>query len=149
MSDYLPHPSLIPKLKTRNGDKIPLNALLTIDPENLVREYELQSPWMAVLQYEYGLVELSIERKEREIKEAESEVFLKTRDRLRLGNKIPNEATIKANVVVDERIKNLYQELFSLKEQANALSSARNAFLTRKDMLISLGAEVRLDKKSQ
>lgn len=147
--DYLPSPSLIPKLTTASGNKIPLNALLRIDPENLVQEYELQSPWMAVLQYEYGLVELRIEKKEREIKEAEAEVFLRTRERLRLGGKAPNEATIKANVVVDERIKELYEQLFSLKEQANVLGAARNAFLTRKDMLISLGAEVRLDKKSQ
>jgi hypothetical protein len=149
MSDYLPDPALIPKLTTESGRKIPLNALLRIDPENLIQEYELQSPWTAVLQYEYGLVELNIEKKEREIKEVEAEVFLKTRERLRLGGKAPNEATIKANVVIDERIKDLYKQLFFLKEQANALSAARNAFLTRKDMLISLGAEVRLDKKSQ
>lgn len=149
ITDYLPHPSLVPKLKTSNGDKIPLNALLKIDPDDLVREYELQAPWMAVIQYEYGLVELRIEKKEREIKEMESAVFLRTRDRLRLGNKIPNEATIKANVVVDDTIKTLYAELFQLKEQAVALTAARTAFLARKDMLISLGAEVRLDKKSQ
>ena len=149
MTDHLPHQSLIPRLKTSNGDKIPLSALLRIDPEDLIREYELQAPWMAVIQYEYGLIELRIERKEREIKEVEAAVFLRTRDRLRLGNKIPNEATIKANVVVDDAIKALYVELFQLKEQVVALTAARTAFLARKDMLISLGAEVRLDKKSQ
>jgi hypothetical protein len=147
--DYLPNHTLIPKLATASGVKIPLNALLRIDPENLIQEYELQAPWMAVLQYEYGLVELDIERKEREIKEAEATVFLKTRERLRLGGKAPNEATIKANVIIDDHIKDLYSQLFSLKEQANVLSAARSSFLTRKDMLISLGAEVRLDKKGQ
>jgi hypothetical protein len=147
--EYLPHPSLIPKLKTSGGDRIPLSALLRIDPENLIHEYELQSPWMAVLQHEYGLVELQIERKEREIKEAEAEAFLRVREQLRLGGRVPNEATIKANVTVDERVKSLYQDLFSLREQEVVISAARLAFNARKEMLISLGAEVRLDKKSQ
>jgi hypothetical protein len=147
MKDYLPHSSLIPKLTTANGEKIPLGALLKIDPENLIQEYELQAPWMAVLQYEHGLIELKIDRKEREIKEAEAESFLKIRERLRLGGKVPNEATIKANMVVDERIKALYRDLFSLRDQEVALTAARVAFNARKEMLISLGAEVRLDKK--
>jgi hypothetical protein len=149
MKEYLPHPSLIPKLTTSSGEKIPLGALLKIEPENLVQEYELQAPWMAVLQYEYGLIELKIERKEREIKEIEAEVFLSTRERLRLGGKAPNEATIKANMVTDDRVRALHRDLFFLKEQEVVLTAARMAFNARKEMLISLGAEVRLDKKSQ
>ena len=140
---------MLPKVTTEDGKEIPLKALLTIDPDDLVSEYELQSPWMAVLQYEFGKIELRIERKEREIKEVEAEVFISVRDRLRLGGKAPNEATIKANVVVDEQIKKLYAELFALKEKAVALSAARLAFLARKEMLISLGAEVRMDRKGQ
>lgn len=140
---------MIPKLKTSDGRVIPLAALIRIEPENLIPEYELQAPWTAVLQYEYGILELLIEKKEREIKETESELFISVRDRLRLGTRAPNEATIKATVASDQQMKDLYQELFALKEKMIPLNAARVAFNVRKDMLVSLGAEVRLDKKSQ
>lgn len=146
--NYLPAPGMIPKIVTSDGTKIPLSKLLRIDPDGLVQEYELQAPWVAVIQFEYGKVELAVERKERQIKEVEAATLTRTRDRMRLGTKVPNEATLKAAVVSNEEVKELYQELFSLKDTLNALNAARLAFSVRKDMLVSLGAEVRLDRKS-
>lgn len=143
-----PKASMLPKVVTKAGIPVPLRKIVVIDPESLIDAYESQTPWVAVLQYEYGIAELDLDRIERKIKEKEADAYLNTRRRLSIGSKAPNEATIKASVTSSQEICELYEEMFAIKERLAGLKAARDAMSTRQHMLISMGAEVRLDKRS-
>ena len=147
MSDYLPSKSCLKDITLRDGTVVPLRSLIRINPDNLVPDYELQAPWMAVIALEYTTIELEIEIKERSIKEMEAAASLRARKNS-AGTKL-TEATVRAKAVNDPEVREAYEELWELKREILPISAARTAFYARKEMLISLGAEVRLDRKGQ
>lgn len=145
--DYLPHSSMMPVVSTFNGERIPFSNLIRIDPDNLIPEYELQAPWAAAIGYSASMKEIEIERVERDIKTTEARSFIAAKKKLDDTKPVP-DTLAKARSQVTAELEELYEKLFKLKEEAAALVSARISWATRKEMLISLGAETRIDKKS-
>jgi len=91
---------------------------------------------------------MKAERAKRKIKVAESRRFVSLRDMLesKMG-KAPSNEVVSHNVNIDPDICTLYDEYYDLQETADALDSARFALYARREILIQMGAETRLDRK--
>lgn len=136
-----------PTVLTKSGRKVPVRDLLALDQSRLELEYEIQSPWSAVIQDICTSLQIKVDRLERRIDSLEAKKFLHYRASLQVGPRPPSNEVVKANVAVDADVEALYEEFFAAREDYEAAAAVRLAFTTRKDMLINLGAEVRLSRK--
>lgn len=150
MSDfhYSPGKDSLPRVQTADGTDIPLNKLLNIDPDAVRADFQHVPGWQAAVAYAASLAKLRVDIKRRKIKEMESAKYIQMREILSDKlEKPPSEALIMHNVNVDPEIRNLYRELFDLERSSGALEAAKYAMYTRRDILIQMGAETRLDRK--
>ena len=140
------------QLKKADGSISALNPedLLKIDPENLLNEYEVQAGWESVVTYHHALARTRIAIAERNIKELEAELFLDFRSRLKgESSRLPSVDVLKAMVTDSKSVREAYQKLSELMLWESQLSALRLGFQCKRDMLINMGAELRIDKKSQ
>lgn len=136
-----------PVIMTKSGQKIPIRQLLMLDQDNLDLEYEIQSPWSMVIQDLCSSLSLKVERLERRIDSMEAKKFLHYRSALATGARPPSVEVVKSHVTIDPEVEALYEELFTVKKEYESVAALKLAFACRKDMLISLGAEIRLGRK--
>lgn len=136
----------LPVLKTRTGRVVPIKELLRLDQQNLADDYELQAPWSAVIQDICGSFKVQLERQERAVKRTEARKFLSYRDS-GAGGKAPSVDVVKALVASDPEVEEEFQKLFELQEQYEAAMAVNMAMQARKDMLVNLGADVRLSRR--
>jgi hypothetical protein len=131
-----------------DGSEIPLYTLLHINPEAVRNDFQHAATWQATVAYAAAVKRLALARLKRRIKKAESVRFLQLRDLMtaKLG-KAPSNELVDHNVRVDPKISDLWDEYEALEEESEALESARFALYARREMLISMGAETRLDRK--
>lgn len=146
-SKQLPLLKDYPEVFTIGGDLIPVQDLLVLDPENLSVDYEIHAPWASVINDLCSHAKIKIEKLERKIEVQEAKAFLRLRDSLAFQGKRPSVDVIKAHVKVDEEVNDLYSKLFKLKQEYEQILALRLAMSDRKEMLISLGAEIRLGRK--
>ena len=138
----------LPSIRGVDGSPIPLHTLLHIDPESVRNDFEHAASWQATVAYAAAVKKLAVERKRRDIKKAESRRFLALRDQLeRKMGKPPSIDVVNHNVNIDPVVSEMWDEYFDLAAESDALESARFALYARREMLISMGAETRLDRR--
>lgn len=128
-----------------DGERLKVPTLLSIDPDDLDGEYQMLSSWSATISYQAMLCSVRVEKQERKIKELESEAYLKL---LSSAAKKPSEGSLKANVALSAVVKAAYTELYKLMEDQCAWEALKQGMAAKKDMIVNLGASLRLDKKS-
>lgn len=143
----LPRPKKedLPHLTTEAGNGIPVYDILDINtdhPEYYLRD---QTDWQALVSYQHGLAKLRVEHAERNLEETKAEVFIGICNSNK-GTKMTVDY-IKSLVTIDDRVKKAKNKIEVAKERESALESMRWAMQTRKEMLIQLGADVRLERK--
>jgi len=149
ISDYLPAPELLPILTAGNGSKIPVRDLLRIDPNNLVHEFQIHPNWQASIAWHTSLQEVAVSRLERDIDRMEAHLYIRERTRLTAsGGRAPGVELVKAYVTVDPALVELQDRLFREREKLGAWKAAANAVYARRECLINMGAETRLDRKT-
>lgn len=141
----LPPAGAIPLL-TRTGDRIEFDDLVKIDADNLVSSFERQAAWAGFFNYQSFLANARVDRKTRQLKELEGELYLHYRNSGSTKKLTVDE--IKASVFSDVKMRQLYDELYALKREQAAWDAAKWAWSDRKDMLVQLGADKRADQKN-
>lgn len=149
MNAWLPKAQLLPVLMSENNERIPLSDLLRIDPASMVMELRVQSSWQAVISYRCMMQEVVVQRAERDLDRTEATLFIEFRGTLAAkGAKVPSAELVKSYVATDPRLIRAQDALFAAKEKLAAWKSAMQAMHARRECLINMGAEVRIDKKS-
>lgn len=143
----LPRPKKedLPYLVTESGSEIPVYELLDINVDHPEFYLRNQVDWQALVSYQHGLAKLQVELLESRLEEIRSEVFVQVMSAVK-GTKATVEY-IKSLVTVDERVKKAKRKIELAKQRESALDSMRWAMQTRKEMLIQLGADTRLERK--
>jgi hypothetical protein len=126
-----------------------LAKLTRIDAGNLVHEYETHPGWSALIASYHADAKIRVMRKENELDNREAEKFFYLKDNYEklFGGK-PTVESLKMAVQADPSLQALREEIVELKAQEIRLNAARESFLSRKDMLISLGAHERAERKT-
>lgn len=139
-----------PEAVTTSGSRIPIDQLLRVDPSNIRPHLETHAAWQAVISHAASVARLKVEISERHIKELESEKFIHYYTILsdKMG-KPPSVDVVKHNVANDSEVRHAYKELFARKYKSSQLEDIRFSMHTRKEMLINLSAESRLDRRSE
>jgi len=143
----LPRPDKkdLPYIVTESGSEIPVYDLLDINtdhPEFYLRD---QTDWQALISSQHGIAKLRVEHLENKLEETKAEVFVEV-SKASKGLKVTVDY-IKSLVIIDDRVKKIKAKIELAREKESALESMRWAMQTRKDMLIQLGADVRLERK--
>ncbi len=122
--------------------------LLRIDAGNLVDEYEKHAGWQGLIASYHAEAKIRVMRSEDEYdaKEAEAYFHLVENFETIYGAK-PTVDRLKMALVSNPDLQALRNGIIELKAQELRLESARNSFMARKDMLISLGAHERSERK--
>jgi hypothetical protein len=135
----------LPLIVTENGNDIPVYALLDINtdhPEFYLRD---QCDWQALVSYQHGLAKLRVEHLEDRLEAIKAEVYQQI-TQAHQGSKATVDY-IKSLVTTDTRVLGAKSKIQVAKEREMALESMRWAMQTRKEMLIQLGADTRLERK--
>lgn len=140
-----PHIDDFPLLETESGHKIPVYDLLEIQPDKISSYLCEQAEWQAVILFSHGKWKLGVEQLKRRVEEIEAAVYIELHTKM-AGQKATVDL-LKSFVIIDDRVKVARNKLREAQKVENAFESMRHAMQTRKDMLIQLGADVRLDKK--
>ncbi len=149
ITDYLPAEVLLPILTASNGSRIPVRDLLRIDPNNLVHEFQIHPNWQATIAWQTSLQEVKVARLDRDVERLEASLYIRERSRMTAeGKKTPGVELIKSYVTVDPALRDLQDRLFDEKEKLGAWKAAANAVYARRECLINMGAETRLDRKT-
>lgn len=146
---HIPTPSSkdLPELLTESGVKIPLQDLLEIEPDKVGLYLSNQAGWQAVIAYSHGKAKLATERLKKRVEEVEAETFISIW-RAHKGVKGVTMDVIKNLVVIDPNYEAARLRYLKAKETELAFETARNAMQVRCEMIIQLGADVRLEKKA-
>lgn len=140
-----PHKEDLPLLETESGHKIPVYDILEIQPDKISSYLCEQAEWQGTIQFAHGKWKLVVEQLKRRVDEVEATVYVELHTKF-AGQKATVEL-LKNLVILDDRVKVAKNKLRDAQQSENAFESMRHAMQTRKDMLIQLGADVRLDKK--
>ncbi len=146
--EYQPLPQVYPTLTLGNGIKVPVKELLEIDGENLIPCYTNQSAWMGVIGFELASVTAMIDKLERDIKRMESRYTLEYRDILTNGKKAQPEWFVKAKIAASPDVQEKQDELAKFESHRAKVQAFRNALLGRGDMLVNMGADLRLSNRA-
>lgn len=147
LSRYLPAKVLLPVLTAEDGSKVPLNSLLQLDPQNLLTEYGIHAPWHATVSWGYYRQQVETERAKRELSRTEAQLYLDHRTRLGAGAaRAPSAELVKSWVEVDPRLEEAQERYFAAMERLGAWRAASEAMQSRRECLISMGAEVRRER---
>jgi hypothetical protein len=154
ISHYMPlrlgRPSVedLPDVQTESGHEIPIMDLLHVDPDNLPNGMAEQADWQALIGYQHALAVLRREKLDRKLKELEATVSVRVFEEIEEEDgKRPTIAMIDNRVMTNSAVIGLKDKIEVAKLREKSLEVLRSAFQTRKDMLIQLGAEIRLDRK--
>lgn len=137
-----------PKLQTSNGGEIQFSELVQIDPDNVAKEFEMHTAWQATLGFAHAAASQVADAYERklDIKKADLSFYLRKHMEKEAGIK-PTVDAVASAIKMDEEVNAMEEELSTLRLREKNLEVAVKAFMTRKEMLISLGAELRADRK--
>jgi hypothetical protein len=143
---FLPRPEDLPQLRTADGHPIPFAQLLAIDVDNISAEYETHAAWLATIGYASAEAAAYVTKLERKLARLGAQLlFSKTAEAHAAGLKRTVDA-IKAMILIDEEYVALEDELTEAERKAGILKSGLTAFAARRDMLVNLGAEERLNR---
>lgn len=146
---WLPATQLLPVLKSESGHGIPLRDLLKIDPQNLIMDFQIHPNWQATIAWQTTRQEVRTQRAKRDLGRAEALVFQEHRARLMGASaRSPGVDLVNSYVVLDPRVIAAQDQLFAEEEKLGAWKAATGAMYARRECLINMGAEVRLERKS-
>lgn len=147
--DMIPNRALMPVLVTESGDKVPICDLLLIDPTTLIQDLQIQPSWQAAVSYQCTLQEVRVSRLEREVDKTEAQLSIDHRNKIKAATgKAPGVETVKSYVLSDPILTNVQNKLFEAREKLGAWKAAISALHARRECMINMGAEVRIDKKA-
>ncbi len=146
---WLPATQLLPVLMSESGHGIPLRDLLKIDPQNMIMDFQIHPNWQATIAWQTSRQEIRTQRAKRDLGRAEALVFQDHRSRL-MGTttRAPGVDLVNSYVVLDPRVIEAQDRLFAEEEKLGAWKAATGAMYARRECLINMGAEVRLERKS-
>lgn len=143
-----PATQLLPVLRNDEGHKVPLSALLKIDPSDMISELRVQAAWQAVISYQTTRQEVKVSRLKREVDKIEAGLFIEYRAGVAAKTtRAPGVELIKSYVAVDPRLTSAQDKLFAAEEELGAWKAAISAMHARRECLINMGADLRIDKK--
>jgi hypothetical protein len=138
-------------LSIKVDDEVTLNLakLMRIDSGNLTREYETHAGWQAYVAALHADAQIRTMRKENELEHKESERFLYLKENFeKIYGYKPTMELLKMAVNTDPGLQEIRDEIVDLKAVEAQFFAARQSFLGRKDMLVSLGAHERSERKT-
>jgi len=119
---------------------------LKIDPNDIDQEFQDQSgkfAWWATLA---SLAEYNYLRKRQARKEKEADQYVQLRRLAEATGKRVTEKQLEAQLTLDPEVKALVLQELEAQKQFSILSAITQAFRQRKDMLVSLGSNLRAEK---
>lgn len=148
MSEAIKFPTgELPDLNSEIGTPIHVGKLLRIDSGNLMREFETHAKWQGFIGFQHAEAKLAVGYMESDIARKEAEKYLYLKENFeKIYNYKPTVESIKAAVAVDAEVVKLEDKLRILKRRSDFLDVLRQAFLAKKDMLVSLGAHERSER---
>jgi len=120
---------------------------LKIDVNNIDQEFQDQPgkfAWWATLE---SLAEYNYLQKKRIRKEKEAEQYMKLRKLYETSGKRVTEKQLEAQIALDPEVKACVLQEIEAQKQFSILSAITQAFRQRKDMLVSLGSNLRTEMK--
>lgn len=145
-SDRLPPQSL--RLITDDKIEVPFGELVKIDPDNLTQAYTTQAAWAGFFNYHSALANARVEKQQRNIKRIEAEKFQYYKGISQEGKKRPTVEDIKSAVASDKDLATQNEILDRLKIVALNWESAKWSWHDRKDMLMQMGADSRIERQT-
>ncbi len=149
LDQWLPATQLLPVLKSESGHGIPLRDLLKLDPQDMIAAFQIHPNWQATIAWQTTRQEVRTQRAKRDLGRAEALVFQEHRSRLMGASaRSPGVDLVNSYVVLDPRVIAAQDQLFAEEEKLGAWKAATGAMYARRECLINMGAEVRLERKS-
>ncbi len=128
--------------------EIDVDAEIGIDPQNLKEAFTSQAgqySWYATV---HAAALHYVEVTKRKLDLVKSQVAGEWRGRVTEKGKPYSETAIASMSDSDKRVEGAHQDLLEAKRQEGILRAVREAFAHRRDMLIQLGANERLEKST-
>jgi len=138
----------IPKVLSTAGHEIKVVELLRIDPGNLYDAFVTHATFQGFIGFQHAEARLYTARAERLLKQIRAEKWIYFKEHLESVFSIKaTESAIDAAIERDPEVKAAYAEIMNLEYRERQLDALRQAFLARKDMLITLGADERAERR--
>lgn len=134
-------------LESSDGYKVNVNKLLRVDENNIQEAYTTQAAWSHFFLREASEAKLLVERQRRHIAELKGKTYLEYKHEAADSNLKPPVSQLEAAVESDTRVADAHKKLHRLQKNALQWEAVQYAWRDRLQMLIQLGAELRLEKK--
>jgi len=119
---------------------IDVKSLLTIDPENLVYDYQTIHHWIATVSYRIGLMQITIAKLKRNLQRMEASLCRSTRA---THEKRPTEAMLKGFVVLDQGYQKLQDDIDDKEFVKASYGIVLTALENKRELVVNMGAELR------
>lgn len=138
----LPEASAYPSIKI-GSRKIDVRELLSIDPTDLVEDYQTTHHWLVCIGYKIQVFQGQIAAKKRELTQVEAGLARRIRSS---SEKKLSEAIIKGGIMLDDQYTRLQKEIQDLESAKGIYVVVADGVERKIDMIINMGAELRKRK---
>jgi hypothetical protein len=147
---FFPNIEDLPQLRSPHGNVIPFAQLIAIDVNNLDAEFETHAAWQSAIGVAFAVAEADAGFLSRRVKRVRAQKFFEVRKALTpsgvTGARGPSLDMIDSKITLEPEVEELEEKLSEAEKKVAILNQALRAFISRKDLLVQLGASVRADK---
>ncbi len=143
---FLPRPEDLPQLQTAEGQPIPFALIIGIDPMNLEAEYESHAAWQATISYAEARAQADAATANRVLERLKAKKFFEKKQTLAAAGAKPTNDMISNAICLDEEVVELEDAAAAADERAAVLNAALKSYISRRDMLVGIGANARAEQ---
>ena len=138
----------MPSITTAGGSVLVVSELLRVDAGNLDNEMLKHASYQGFIGFQHAEAELMVSRASRKMRQLRATKFFYYKEHMEsIYGVRPTADTVEAAVEKDVDVIKGYAELADLEHRERQLYVLREAFLARKDALVHLSANERIERR--